>query len=90
MPIKENAKKAMRQALKRTDRNRVAYAELKSMRVKLRKLVSDKNVKEAGETVRLIGKKLDKMFAKGILKRNTVARTKSRLMRGVNALSKKA
>jgi small subunit ribosomal protein S20 len=90
MPIKQNAVKALRQANKHMQRNKLVNAELKSMRVKLRKLVTDKKAKEAAEVVRALGQKLDKAVAKGILKQNTVARTKSRLMKSVNALTKKA
>jgi ribosomal protein S20 len=40
------------------------------------------------EVVRLIGKKLDKAVQKNVLKKNAVARYKSRLMKKVNALAK--
>ncbi len=72
MPIKENAKKALRQSLKRTARNKLAKVEIESLRIKVRKLLDAKKPKEAA----------------GIMKKNTVARLKSRLMKKVNALQK--
>lgn len=90
MPIKDNAKKALRQAIKRTARNKAVKDELKSLRVKFRKLVTSKEVAKATEAARELGKKLDKSVTKGVLKKNTVARLKSRAMAKLNALSAKA
>lgn len=81
MPIKENAKKALRQSIVRAKRNKTAQAEINSLRVKFRKLMTDKKAKEAVEVVRLLVKKLDKAHARGIMKKNTVARYKSRIMK---------
>ena len=86
MPNLENAKKAIRQTDKRTDRNKVLKAEIHSLRVKLRKALNAKEVTVVGELASTIGKKLDKASGKKILKKNTVARYKSRLMRKVNTL----
>ncbi len=88
MPIKENAKKAFRQSIKRTVRNRGVKDEIKSLRVKFRKLVTSKEVAKAEELVRQLGKKLDKSVTKGVMKKNTVARLKSRAMAKLNALKK--
>lgn len=88
MPNLENAKKALRQSEKRARRNKLIKAELKSLKVKLRKLITAKKKPEATETARLLGKKLDKSLARGTLKKNTVARYKSRMMAKLNALVK--
>ncbi len=88
MPIKANAKKALRQSIKRGQRNKVVLAEINSLRVKFRKLSVDKKSKEAQETANLIGKKLDKAVAAGVMKLNTAARYKSRTAKKANALSK--
>ena len=88
MPNLENAKKALRQSEKRAQRNKLVKAELKSLRVKFRKLVTDNKKTEAVEAAKLLGKKFDKAHAKGILKKNTVARHKSRMMKKLNALAK--
>lgn len=88
MPIKQAAKKAMRQAEKRTQRNKVAMAEIHSLRVKLRKMLADKKTDQLAETIRLLGKKVDKAVARGMIKMNTAARIKSRFMAKVNATKK--
>lgn len=88
MPNLKNAKKALRQNKTRAERNKVALAEIHSLRVKLRKAVTAKKVEEAVEVARLVGKKLDKAVQKNLLKLNTVSRYKSRLMKKVNALEK--
>ena len=88
MPIKANAKKALRQSIKHTQRNKVALAEINSLRVKFRKLSEDKKAKEAKETASLISKKLDKAVARGIMEQNTAARYKSRTTKKANALAK--
>ena len=86
MPNLENAKKALRQSAKRAQRNKLVKAEIKSLRVKLRKAVTAKKFEDALEVAKLVSKKLDKAHAKGIMKKNTVARYKSRLMKKVNSL----
>ncbi|KKW31919.1 MAG: 30S ribosomal protein S20 [Candidatus Uhrbacteria bacterium GW2011_GWA2_52_8d] len=88
MPNLKNAKKALRQNKAHAQRNKTALAEIHSLRVKLRKAVTSKNVDEAVEVARLVGKKLDKAVQKNLLKLNTVSRYKSRLMKKVNALKK--
>ncbi len=86
MPNKDNAKKALRQADKRAQRNKVMKAEIHSLRVKLRKQINAKDVVEATKTASLVSKKFDKAVAKNVFKLNTVARLKSRLSKKVNAL----
>lgn len=88
MPIKANAKKAMRQTLKHTQRNTVVKAEIHSLRVKLRKLLESKKIEEAEKVASTIVKKLDKAVSKKIFKKNTVARYKSRFMQKINTLKK--
>lgn len=83
------AKKALRQDAKRARRNQIAKAEIKSLRVKLRKMIEAKDVAKATELAQRISKKLDKAQAKNIFKKNTVARYKSRIMKNVNALKTK-
>lgn len=84
MPNKANAKKALRQDAKRYGRNKLAKAELKSLRIKFRKTITAKKLDEAAELAKTISKKLDKMQARGVLKKNTVARNKSRIMSKLN------
>lgn len=86
MPNKENAKKAVRQNEKLAQCNKIIKAEIHSLRVKLRKLAESKQTEEAIMVAKLVGKKFDKALAKGIFKKNTVARYKSRLMKKINSL----
>jgi small subunit ribosomal protein S20 len=86
MPNLENAKKALRQSDKHAQRNKIVKAEIKSLRVKLRKAITSKQIEEAKSVAQLVGKKLDKAAQKNVLKKNTVARYKSRMMKKLNAL----
>ena len=88
MPNLANAKKALRQSAKRAQRNKIVRAEIKSLRVKLRKMVDATNVAEAEKIAQVLCKKLDKAQQKNVYKKNTVARYKSRLMKKVNAIKK--
>ena len=86
MPIKKNAIKAMRQNAKRAQLNKVVKAEINSLRIKFRKAVIAVKKSEAADVAKIIGKKMDKAVSKKILKKNTVARLKSRMMKKVNVL----
>lgn len=86
MPNLQNAKKALRQTQKRTARNKTVRAEIKSLRIKLRKELTDKHSDVATETAHHLGKKIDKAVSKGILKKNTAARYKSRMVKKINTL----
>ncbi|KKT69571.1 MAG: 30S ribosomal protein S20 [Candidatus Uhrbacteria bacterium GW2011_GWF2_44_350] len=86
MPIKKNAKKALRQSLKRAVRNKTVKAEIGSLRIKFRKAIDSVKKNEALEAAKIIGQKVDKAVSKKILKKNTAARIKSRMMKKVNAI----
>ena len=86
MPNTASAKKALRQSDKRAARNKIVKAEIKSLRIKLRKMIDAKNSKEAEDVAKDLGKKLDKAQQKNVLKKNTVARIKSRFMAKFNAM----
>ena len=86
MPNLQNAKKALRQAKKRTERNKLVKAELKSLQVKFRKAITAKEGGKAQELISLLTKKIDKAAGKGMLKKNTASRQKSRMAKKANAL----
>ncbi len=88
MPIKESAAKALRQAKKHTERNKKVKANIDWLKRKFLKAVVAKDKKEAVNFYAKIQKALDRGLQKGILKKNTVARTKQRLMKKVNGLPK--
>ena len=86
MPIKKNAEKALRQNIKHALRNKTVKAEIDSLRVKFRKAITAVKKSEAAEAARSISQKVDKAVSKKILKKNTAARIKSRMMKKVNAM----
>lgn len=84
MPNLANAKKALRQAARRAERNLVVKQAYKKALKAVRKGI------EAGEAdltekIRLAQKSLDKAAKRGVLKPNTAARKLSRLMKKVDA-----
>ena len=87
MPITKGAKKAHRSSLKKrvfnVRRSRVMNESVKSVR----KLIDDGKQKEAEAMLPEVYKAIDKAAKRGILKANTAARKKSRL---VAAMAKKS
>lgn len=79
MPNLANAKKALRQSVVRARRNQLIKAEVHSMRRAFRKHLEEKELKEAEAMLPKLQKSLDKMVTKNIIKKNTAARTLSRL-----------
>jgi len=88
MPIKQAGFKALRQAKKRTVTNTFVKDTVDFLIHRSLKLIKAKKVAEAKEHVAKAIKALDKAAGKGILKKNTAARNKSRLMIKLNALVK--
>lgn len=88
MPIKKAAFKALRQSKKRALRNRRVKEELKRSIRASRKLIEAKKVEEAKTAILKSIKLLDRAVSKGVIKKNTAARKKSRLMKKLNALLK--
>jgi len=78
MPNLQNAKKALRQAKKRTAQNlgiKTAYKKA----VKIAKKEIEASGNDIAEKLRLAQKSLDKAAKRGIIKKNTAARKLSRL-----------
>jgi small subunit ribosomal protein S20 len=79
MPITTSAKKALRNSGRKRGFN-MAKKELINKAIKnLKKLVSEKKIKEAKAYLPQIQKILDKSVKTGLLKLNTASRKKSRL-----------
>lgn len=89
MPIKKSAAKALRQTKKHTERNKKAKANVAWLKRKFLKALAVKDKKQMTDLYSKLQKSLDKMLQKGIFKKNTVARTKSRLMNKINNLKTK-
>ena len=87
MPIKKSAFKALRQSKKGAIRNRKAKENIKALIKKCQKAIEAKDKTKAGEWAQKVQKALDKAAQRKILKKNTVARKKSRLMVRVNKVT---
>ncbi|MCF6095944.1 30S ribosomal protein S20 [Thermovorax subterraneus] len=87
LPNTASAKKKLRQAKKRTLRNRLVKAKVKAAIKKFNEALQSQDA----ETIKtaLIGavKALDKAAAKGVIHKNTAARKKSRLYKKLKQLS---
>ena len=88
MPVihKSTIKRA-RQALKRTQRNRVVLSAVKGVVKKVLAAVEEKNREEATALLREAAAALSKAASKGVLKRNTASRRISRLAVRVNSVT---
>lgn len=85
MPNKKSAAKELRKAVKRNAANKKVANKLKdSVKTSLKQIkAGDKKVKEDyKKTIQAI----DKAAKKGVIKKNTASRKKSKLMKKVNAL----
>lgn len=86
MPIKKSAMKALRQSTKRGVKNKAEKDSLSYLRRMFRKAVDSKDKKSAKKFAEKIIRAADKAVKHNILKKNTCARIKSRLMKNLNAL----
>ncbi|MFA6215299.1 MAG: 30S ribosomal protein S20 [Patescibacteria group bacterium] len=89
MPIKDSAFKALRQNAKKAKRNQKVKSDLEALMRKVRKSIAAKDQVKAADWLKQAIKKIDKATQKGVVKRNTAGRKKSRLTKAVNALVKK-
>jgi len=87
MPIKKAAIKALRQAKTRTWRNLKVKRNVKDLVKQSIKLIEAKEAEAAAKT-KLAIKAIDKAIQNKVLKKNTGARKKSRLMKKLNKLVK--
>jgi len=88
MPIKKAAMKALRQAKKRTLRNKAVKERISFLRRSARKAIEAKDKSKSAELVKSTIKTIDKAVQNKVLKKNTGARIKSRLSKKLNALAK--
>lgn len=88
MPIKKSAAKALRQSKKRAERNKKIKADISWLKRQFLKAIAAKKKKEAVNSYAKLQKSFDRAVQKGVLKKNTAARSKSRLVKKLNSLSK--
>ena len=87
MPIKKSAIKALRQNKTRALRNLKVKRNIKDLVKQSNKLIEAKEV-VAAEKVKAAVKSIDKAIQHKVLKKNTGARKKSRLMKKLNKIIK--
>ena len=81
MPNSPSAKKSMRKAAARRERNRAARSALRNVVKKFRTAAAGTDAAATETAFRLAVKKLDQAAASNLIHKNTAARTKSRLAR---------
>lgn len=86
MPIKNSAKKALRQAEKRTKVNQAIKANIKDLEKKLVKEITAKNMTGIKPSLSNLVQAWDKAAKNNIISRNTAARKKSRLQKTLNKI----
>ncbi len=79
MPIKNAAKKALRQSFRRQKINTAYERKIKSLIKEVRTLVAQKKAKEAKNFLPDIYRILDKAAKVGTIKKNNASRRKSRI-----------
>lgn len=80
MPITSSAKKALRASKKKKVFNLRRKNEMQGVIKEYRKLLSAKKIEEAKKLIPKLQKTIDKAAKKGIIKKNTASRKKSRLI----------
>lgn len=86
MPITKSAKKALVSSKRKRLFNLRKKEQVSKTIKQIKKLLADKNVKEAQALMSKVQKVLDKSAKTGLLKKNNVSRKKSR----ISAMIKKA
>jgi small subunit ribosomal protein S20 len=87
MPQTSQAKKALRQSAKKAERNKIIRSTAKTLRKKAMKEI-DSTSDKAQEMIKKTIKAIDKAVQKGIVKKNTAARRKSRMIKAFNKTTK--
>lgn len=87
MPNLPNARKALRQSVKKAKRNKIRLDEITSLRRRLRSALKKADTALGQKLAHQIGQAVDKAAGKKIIKKNKAARIKSRIARGVLSLT---
>jgi small subunit ribosomal protein S20 len=87
MPHRRTALKSLRKDKKRHQRNLRIKRDLKKAIKKFQSCLSTKNISEAKTLLSEVFSKLDKAAKKGIIKKNTASRKKSRLNRALSKIA---
>jgi small subunit ribosomal protein S20 len=87
MAITHSAKKALRSSLRKREFNIARKNKVQKSLKSLKKLISEKNKKQALVVMRLVQKALDKAVKGHTLDKNTASRKKSRLSKMIKKIS---
>jgi small subunit ribosomal protein S20 len=87
MPITSSAKKALRSSKRKRLVNLVSKEKMNKTVKAVKKLVVAKTKEGTKEALVLAYKALDKAAKKGVIKKNTASRKKSRLAKAIKKLS---
>ena len=80
MPNKHAALKQIRKDRVRQARNHAIRSELKTMTKRLHELLNARKLDEAATCLQALARRYDHAASAGVIHRNTVSRSKSRLM----------
>jgi len=87
MPNIKSAEKRMRQNVKKRAENRQRRSRMRTEIKKFRKLVEEKKVEAAQESLKIVYAVIDRSAQKGMIHANTAARYKSRLTKYLRVAS---
>ena len=86
MPNMKNAKKKVRVIAKKKENNNEFVASMRTAIKNVEKAVKGNDKNKAGKNLKVAVKRIDKAVSKGVVKKNTSARNKSRLSKKVNEM----
>jgi len=86
MPITKSAKKALRQNQRRRVFNLRRLRKMRALIKQVRFLIKEKKKEEALKLLPEVYKAIDKAAKRGVIKKNTASRKKSRLSLAINRL----
>ena len=86
MPITKSAKKSLRQSRKRRLFNLRRIKKMRSLVKQVRDLLKEKKREEALKILPQVYKAIDKAAKRGVIKKNTASRKKSRLTKAIERI----
>jgi len=86
MPVTKSAKKALRQSKRRRLINLRRLNKMKNLIKQIRKLILAKKKDEALKLLPQAAQAIDKAAKRGVIKKNTAARKKSRLSKAIDKI----
>jgi small subunit ribosomal protein S20 len=88
MPVTKTTKRRPRQIERRTVVNSKRILEMRKLIKEANSLLSNKNIAEVEKMLPKIYQAIDKAAKRGVIKKNTAARKKSRMMKKIGGLKK--